>query len=141
MARVTIDMPGSYIFTTQLDVRISDINYGNHLGHDAFVSLLHEARVRFIHSLGYTEADIEGMAIVISDLAVVYKAQAFHGDSLKVEIASDNVNKYGCDLFYRVSKGSKNDLVLEAKTGIVFFNYLKNGVSRIPEKFLNKLTR
>ncbi len=141
MARVTIDMPEAYIFTTLIDVRISDINYGNHLGHDAFISLLHEARVRFIHSLGYTEADIEGMAIVISDLAVVYKAQAFHGDSLKIEIAADNVNKYGCDLFYRVSKGSKNGLVLEAKTGIVFVDYTKNSVSQIPGKFLNKLTR
>ena len=39
-------------FTTTLDVRISDINYGNHLGHDSLISLLHEARMRFLKQTG-----------------------------------------------------------------------------------------
>ncbi len=43
------------LFSATLEVRISDINYGNHLGHDSLVSLLHEARVRFLRHLGYTE--------------------------------------------------------------------------------------
>lgn len=139
MARITINMPDTYPFETALDVRISDINYGNHLGHDAMISLLHEARVRFISHLGYTETDIEGKALVVSDLAVIYKAQSFHGDRLRIQVAGGDVNTYGCDLFYRVSHARKKNRVLEAKTGIVFFDYFKKRVARIPEPFADKL--
>ena len=140
MARLTLDMPDTYLFATELNVRISDINYGGHLGHDALISLLHEARVRWLRSLGYTEADIEGSPLVISDLAVIYKAQAFHGDVLTIEIAAGDLNKYGCDLFYRVTHAETSALVLEAKTGIVFFDYRKKQICRIPGKFAEKFS-
>lgn len=138
MARVQIDMPKTYIFKTELDVRIADINYGNHLGHDAVISLLHEARVRFVNSLGYTEIDIEGKAIVVSDLAVVYKSQSFHRDRLIIEITAGDYNKYGCDIFYRVANANSKAQVLDAKTGLVFFDYSAGKVCRIPEPFISK---
>jgi acyl-CoA thioesterase FadM len=135
MARITLTLPDTCAYATELTVRIQDINYGNHVGNDAFVSLLHEARIRYFSHLGYSETDIEGCAIVISDLAVVYKAQARHGDRLNIEMAAGEFNKYGCDIFYRVTRVPDNTLVLEAKTGIVFFNYHENSVIRMPEKF------
>ncbi|MFN2357129.1 MAG: acyl-CoA thioesterase [Desulfotignum sp.] len=135
MARIDIPMPQTYAFTTELDIRIQDINVANHVGHDTFISLLHEARVRFLHHLGYTEADIEGCAILVSDLAVVYKAQARHRDRLRCEIAAVEFNKYGCDIFYRMTRAQDDTLILEAKTGIVFFNYHENKVTRMPREF------
>jgi acyl-CoA thioesterase FadM len=135
MARITLTLPDTYAYATELTVRIQDINYGNHVGNDAFVSLLHEARIRYFNHLGYSETDIEGCAIVISDLAVVYKAQARHKDRLKIEMTAGEFNKYGCDIFYRVTRIPDHTPVLEAKTGIVFFDYLENKVIRMPEKF------
>ena len=135
MARITLTLPDTFAYFTELSVRIQDINYGNHVGNDAFVSLLHEARIRYFNYLGYSETDIEGCAIVISDLAVVYKAQARHKDRLKIEMSAGEFNKYGCDIYYRVTRMPDKALILEAKTGIVFFNYLENKVTRMPEKF------
>lgn len=128
-------LPDTVAYYTELTVRIQDINYGNHVGNDAFISLLHEARIRYFTHLGYSETDIEGCAIVISDLAAIYKSQARHGDRLKIEIAATDFNKYGCDIFYRVTRVPEQTLVLEAKTGIVFFNYLENRVVRMPGRF------
>jgi acyl-CoA thioesterase FadM len=138
MGRIILDMPESYIFKTEVDVRIGDINYGGHLGHDSFISLLHEARARFINSLGYTEVDVEKMTIIVSDLAVVYKSQSFYGDRLKIEIAVTDPNKYGCDLVYRVTHAVNGSLILQAKTGIVFFDYSENTITGIPENFMRK---
>jgi len=138
MARITIDMPQTYTFDTELDVRISDINYGNHLGHDAFISLLHEARVRFFNALGYTEVNVEGVALVVSDLVVVYKAQSFYGDRILIEMAAGEFNRYGCDLFYRVTRPGTGKLVLTAKTGIVFVDPATAKVSRLPQAFADK---
>lgn len=135
MTRIRFELPDTYFFSTELDVRIQNINYAGHVGHDAFISLLHEARIRFLHHIGYTEADIEGCATIISDLAVVYKAQALHRDRLTCEIAAGEFNKYGCDIFYRMTNATTNTLILEAKTGIVFFNYLENKVTQMPRAF------
>ena len=135
MARIKIDMPDTYLFSTCLDVRIDDINHAAHLGHDRFIILLHEARVRFFENLGYTQLDVEGKGTVMTDLATIYRAQAFYGDVLNVEIAGGDLNRYGCDLFYRVTNKKTGQLVLEAKTGIVFFDYQANKICPIPEIF------
>ena len=137
MARISLALPDTYAYSTELTVRIQDINYANHVGHDAFISLLHEARIRFFNHLGYSETDIEGCAIIISDLAVVYKAQALHRDRLRCEIAAGEFNKHGCDIFYRMTQARDHTLILEAKTGIVFFNYLENKITPIPQTFVS----
>lgn len=132
-------MPETYIFNTCLDVRVDDINNAAHLGHDRFIILLHEARVRFFASLGYTQMNVEGKGMVISDLSVIYQAQSFYGDVLKVEMGGDDLNKYGCDLFYRITNKATGQVILEAKTGIVFFDYDENKVCLIPQPFADKL--
>lgn len=48
MSRVGLSLPSQFDFGTELAVQASDINYGGHLGHDAAVSLLHEARRRWL---------------------------------------------------------------------------------------------
>ena len=141
MARIVVEVGETFIFKTEIPVRISDINSGHHVGNDAFVSLIHEARVRFFESLGYTEANIEGKALIISDLAVIYNSQSFYGDVLKFEINLTDFNKYGCDILYRCSHSKTNVLVLTAKTGIVFYDYTKKKVISIPDAFKLKLNR
>ncbi len=138
MARIEINIPEKFTFETTLDIRIQDINYGNHVGHDSFVSILHDARIKFLDTLGYKETDIQGKALVISDLAVSYKSQCFYGDTLKIEIQPAEFNKYGCDIFYRVTHTKTRDLILLAKTGIVFLDYIKNKVTTVPEAFACK---
>ena len=135
MARLEIKMIDSFLFETELTIRTTDINLANHVGNDTFVSLLQEARTRFFMHLGYSDRDIEGKAFVISDLAVLYKSQSYYGDRLKFEIGLRDFNKYGCDILYQVTNSETNTLVLQAKTGMVFFDYTKNRVSTIPEGF------
>ena len=125
MARIQINLPDKFIFSTNISIRISDINYGGHLAHDSILSLTHEARVRFLNSLGYSEANIDGSGIIISDAALVYKTEAFYGPILKVEIAVNNFNKYGCDFYYKLTDHDSEKEVSRAKTGIVFYDYTK----------------
>ena len=135
MPRVTIDMPDDYPFSTRLDTRISDINYGQHVGHDTLISLLHEARFRYFKSLGLDEGNIDGVSVTMSDLAVMYRSQVFYGTRLDIALAAGDFNKYGCDFFYRVTRADDNELVLEAKTGLVFFDYAAGKVVPMPRLF------
>ncbi len=136
MACIEIEMTDNFIFATELEVRMLDINQANHVGHDTFVSLINEARVQFLDSLDFPETGIEKQSLIIADLAVSYKSQSYYKDRLKIEIGAGDFNKYGCDIFYRVTNIKTGDLVVLAKTGVVFFDYAKNRVAEIPEEFV-----
>jgi len=135
MARVTLELPERFIFTAELPVYINFINYGGHMGNDAVLTLIHEARVRFLRTYGYTELDIEGRGIVLSDAVIVYKSEGFPGDTLVVEIALTDFVSYGCDICYRLTNKVTGKEVARVKTGIVFFNYQARCPTRIPEGF------
>lgn len=139
MPRIKLELPEKLIFTTEIPVRITDINYGGHLGNDSILSIVQEARVRFLREYNYTETNVENLGIIMTDCAVVYKSESFYGDVLVIKIGSKDFYKYGCDIYYQlVNKKSAKDVAL-VKTGIMFFDYEKKKRSRVPEKFIQLL--
>jgi acyl-CoA thioesterase FadM len=99
------------------------------------VSLLHEARLRFLRSFGFGEFNISGLGIMVTDLMVEFKSESFVGENLQFEVGVDDFNKYGCDFIYRVTCADEGRLVTLAKTGIVFFDYDERKIAKIPKKF------
>ena len=137
MARIELNLPDNFSFSTDVRVRISDINYGNHLGNDALLSLVHEARLQFLQSRGFSELDIDGCGLILTDAVIVYKSQGFHGDLLTILAAVGDFTKYGCDFFYKVIRKNGGKEVARAKTGIVFFDYNRQKVAPVPAAFLD----
>lgn len=45
MARLQLDLPEKFTYSTELVVRTSDLNYGAHVGNDNMLQLMQEARV------------------------------------------------------------------------------------------------
>jgi acyl-CoA thioesterase FadM len=139
MARIKIELPQKFIFKTEISIRITDINYGGHLGNDSLLSIIHEARVRFLKRLGYSESDVEGNGIIMIDAGVQYKSEGFYGDELLVEVAVSDFTGIGCDFVYRLTNKESNKEIAVAKTGIVFFDYEKRKTAPIPIEFKKKI--
>ena len=137
MARIELNLPDDFSFSTDVRVRISDINYGNHLGNDALLSLVHEARLQFLQSRGFSELDIDGCGLILTDAVILYKSQGFHGDLLSILAAVGDFNKYGCDFFFKVIQKNSGKEVARAKTGIVFFDYNRQKMAPVPAAFLD----
>jgi 4-hydroxybenzoyl-CoA thioesterase len=139
MARVTLILPERKIFSTSIQVMVGDINYGGHLGNDRVLTIIHECRLRFIKSLGYPDEMnlAKDTALFVADSVVVYKAEAFHGDSITISLAMEDFNAYGMDIFYKLENDGRE--IARAKTGMVCFNYVERKVVRVPEKFLDKV--
>jgi YbgC/YbaW family acyl-CoA thioester hydrolase len=135
MARVKIDLPGTFRFQTTIPIRITDLNYGGHVGNDRILSLIHEARVDFLQSLGFSELNMSGVSLIMADVAIEYKNELFHGDKLTIEVSAGDFTSSGFDLFYRLQKNDLTGQVLiaKAKTGMVCFDYSSRKVMRIPE--------
>lgn len=127
------------IFNTIIDVRIYDINYGNHLGHDSLISFFHEARVRLFKKAGFTELNIQGLSILVKSLAVDYINEAFHADKLMIHIGIGAISKTSIELLYQATNCDTNKAIAKAVTQIVFYDLNKSKVAKIPQDFLSHL--
>ncbi len=142
MARIKISIPDKRFFSTQIPVRITDLNYGNHVGNDTLLSMIHEARVQFLSSLGYSELNFAGTSLIMGDVAIEFKAELFYGDVIKASVCADELTRVGFDLYYKLEKkqGDKTILVAIAKTGMVCFDYNLRKVTAVPEEAVKKLS-
>jgi len=139
MARIKIELPEKFIFKTEIPVRITDINYGGHLGNDSLLSIVHEARLQFLNHLGYSESNIEGSGIIMVDAGIQYKSEAFYADELIIEVAITEFTGIGCDFVFRLTNKNSNKEIATAKTGIVFFSYEKRKTAPVPSEFKKKI--
>ena len=141
MSRVKIAFPNQDpIYNYPIKIRVTDINYGNHLANDALVGFLHEARVAFLQSEGYTEFNLEGVSLIQGDLMVKYQSEAFLADVIDCEIYQDNFGKRSFDMLYKLKCTRENIVVpiAEAKVGLVCFDYEARKTVDIPEAFRAK---
>lgn len=138
MGRVEIDLPERFAYAVELEVRVGDLNYGNHLGNDAVLGLIHEARRRYIRSLGSDEIGADETGFVVADSAVVYRAQAFYADRLRIEVAAGDFGSRSCAFFFRVSNADGR-VVAEARTGMVSFDFKAQKAMTIPPTLRAKL--
>jgi acyl-CoA thioester hydrolase len=141
MARIQITLPDAFIFTTELTVRASDLNYGAHVGNDSVLTIMQEARIILYRTLGFKdEISFEGSTgQIIADAAIQYKSEAFLGDRLTVKIAIDEFTRFGFDMYYLLENTETGKEVARGKTGIVCFDYEKRKIAAIPEILLQKL--
>jgi len=136
MARVKIEIPEKVMASFHVPVRISDINYGNHVGNDAFVSLIHEARIQWLQLYGYTELQIEGIGLIMSDLSIEFKNESFYGDVVDIKLGAGEISRVGFELYYRLYTKRDHETILlaNAKTGMVCYDYDTKKVAVIPER-------
>ncbi|MEI9935244.1 MAG: RdgB/HAM1 family non-canonical purine NTP pyrophosphatase [Ferruginibacter sp.] len=137
MSRIKIEFPENIITSIIIPVRITDINYGNHVGNDAFVSIIHEARLQWLKQNHLSELDItDGAGLIMSDLAIEFKNESFYGDIIEVKLATGEVSRVSFELYYQLSTSRNNQIILLAiaKTGMVCYDYATKKVAAIPEK-------
>jgi acyl-CoA thioester hydrolase len=121
-------------FKARIPIRITDHNYGDHVANNVFVEYLHEGRVQFLASLGYTEKDLEGVALTLSELHMKFAKQAFYPDVLNLDIAVSNIRGTRFDMDYR-GYSESGDLLLIAKTEMAAFDYGSGKPQKLPSKF------
>ena len=139
MARIHIELPEQFAFSTDLALYLSHMNYAGHLDNALLLTLVSEARARFFQSLGYTELNVEGVGIVVSDAALQYRSEAFHGEVMCVQMSAADFTSKGCDLLWRMTERNSGREVARGKTGIVFLDYATRQIAPVPAGFRAQL--
>lgn len=141
MARIKIELPGTFHFTCSIPVRITDLNYGGHAGNDTILSLVHESRMQYLRHIGFTEMQFGGCGMIMADATVEFKAELFYGDIVEIAVGAGEISKIGFDLFYRLEKdiSGKKILVATVKTGMICFDYGNKKIVPVPEEAKSRL--
>lgn len=142
MARIKLVIPERFSFKCEIPVRITDVNYGGHVGNDAILSIIHEARMQFLTKLGYTETEFAGTGMIMADAAIEFKGELFYGESVTVSVTAADLSKIGFDVYYKLEKEVKTNTILVAlaKTGMICYDYTHKKITGIPEEAKNKLS-
>lgn len=123
MERVQLEFPeADTVHRYSLSVRIGDMNYGRHLGHDALITLLHEARAQAFAALGFHEGDVAGHPSMVADLAVQYRAEAKWPDVLEVDTAIPRPAGRGFCVYHRLHRPADARIVAVARLGLVLLD-------------------
>ena len=139
MARIEIPMPEKFIFSTEIPIRIGDINRRNHLGHVSFLVIIEEARTRFLQRLGHDKAGTEGVGYVMADLGIMYLGQGHYGQTLKIEVAVTDFTTKSFDMVYKVTDVKTGLELARVKTGLISYDYRQHRAIPIPQDLREKL--
>lgn len=127
------------LFSTTIPVRIDDINFSNHLGHDKLVTLLHNARVLFLKKYELSEMNCFDTGLIMLNLKVDYLYQSFYGDVLQFDLYLENLEKAKIEFGYKVTNNKVNKTIATATTVMGFFDYHKQKLIRPPAKFIEMI--
>lgn len=142
MPRIKIQLPATFQFTTLIPIRITDINYGGHVGNDTVLSIIHEARMQFLHQYHYTEMNFGGTGLIMSDVSIEFKSELFYGDTVKASVALADISKVSFIIYYKLEKeaGGKTITAAIAQTGMVCYNYDAKKIAAVPGKIKEQFT-
>lgn len=133
MARMKIELPEKWHFETDISVRITDLNYGDHLANQHLLTYAHEARVRYFKAFGLTELNFGGVALIQSDAAVIYKREAHYGECLKIQMTAEKEGRSAFNVYYQVLNEEQQQVAV-MRTAIVCYDYEAKKVVAIPTK-------
>ena len=137
MGRLKIDMPQTWSFKTTIEVRVTDLNYGNHMANQQFLAYAQEARVKFFERYEFTELDFGGTSLIQADAAIVFKGEGHLADQVQIEVAAEKVGGSSFNLYYRFTNLTKNRPMAEIRTVLVCFDYDKGKPVPLTQLALN----
>jgi acyl-CoA thioester hydrolase len=123
-------------FSVVIPVRITDINYGKHLGHTALVGIFHQARVLFLAEHNFEELNIEGFGLILTNATYSYKREAFFNTKLLIKIGIGEYSKTRFNFIYQSTDLDSGKEIAIGKEEMAFFNYDRKKSAKIPLNFL-----
>ncbi|MDX2478838.1 MAG: thioesterase family protein [Desulfuromusa sp.] len=123
-----------FSFQFSYRVGVADINYGGHVANSAVLNFFQDARIAYLAALGpYSEVDLGGCGLIMSEAHVFFRKEMFLGDQLNVGVKSRDVKRSSWMMEYRIERGA--ELTAEGETPLICFNYHTRKPCRIPAEF------
>lgn len=133
-------MENQKIFSTTINILVNHLNYGNHLGYDSVLSILQEARMRWLKTINPALSEIniqDGVGWMVREAHLIYDSEAHHGDELKIDLFVCNATKTSFTLEYKVENETTEKKLCSATMSFICFNFANSKIARIPNILLD----
>lgn len=139
MARIKLSELDHYRFRHKLQISISHLNFGGHVGNSQMADLVHDGRFQMLKNMGINEGNLgDGRTgIIMGDLVINFKAELFIDDIILIESDAGDITEKGLRFFHRISKNGETAAI--AETGFAAFDYIERRVGMVPEIFIKKV--
>jgi acyl-CoA thioester hydrolase len=140
MPKKIIELPATFIFSTDIQVQKSDVNMGDHLAAEQVLRMANEVQRSYVKLLGYKDSvNLENGGLIMAYSELAFLAEALSGDQLRFDLAIRNMGNKSFDYVHRVTNLSQGGEVARALNTMVFFNYSVRKVGSLPETLKNRL--
>jgi acyl-CoA thioester hydrolase len=117
-------------------VRFRDLDPMGHVNNAVFLTYIESARVAFLQHLGAAKT-LEEMAIIVARVEIDFRAPVRLGDVVEVSTRVSRFGDKSFDLDHSLHVGA--NVVAEAKTVLVAYDYGKREAVSIPDEWREKL--
>lgn len=122
-------------FYIDQEVRVTDLNYGQHLGVTQLHGMSHNARCACLRDIGLTESDIGGVGIIVSESNIKLAKESYLGDMLRFIVDFEIISRTQLKCVVSVINRNSNENVASIEDKIICFDYSRKRPSSIPEGF------
>ena len=130
------------IFSTNISIQVNHLNYGNHLGHDALLSVLQEARLRWLKTIDPLSSEINianDVGLLVKEVNLSYHSPGHHGDILDITFHLEKLKRTAFSLHHEVFNQTTDFLLGNGTIVFVCFDYKAKGIAAIPPKLIEAL--
>ncbi len=128
----------TFKFSIPLTVRVNDLNYANHVGHQQYFSYFQESRVAYLQQFGYSELSIGDYGMLIAEAMCRYKQALFLNDAIQVACRVTEIKSKKFTMAYKIERA---DVICTEGLTINFcFDYRVGKVARLPESFIRQIS-
>ena len=129
----------NYRFSIPYTVHIADINYGGHVSNAAVLNFFQDARIAYLKQFGYSELDIGGCGLILPEAHVLYLAEMFLGEELRIGVRISELRNAAFIMAYGIER--EGTMTAEGTTNLVAFDYQARKPRRLPDPFREAVTR
>ncbi|MFN5803804.1 MAG: acyl-CoA thioesterase [Sphingomonadales bacterium] len=143
MSSLKSQLPEQFSFYCDIPLRITDLNYGGHVGNDRILALLQEARVQFLAARGFSELAFDKAGLILTKAQLELRCELHYGYLLRAAVQAKNFTSKGFDLFYKLETliDGKPTLAVLAITTLVCYDYEKKKTVALSEYAKQELMR
>lgn len=143
--RIKIENIGTHVLTYFDQVRINDLNYGNHVGHQVIYEYCHDARLAFFANLQekiqipVSEMAFGNYGLIMGHSGANYVGEITYGMSLEILVYLNDIGSSRFELNYLIKDHKTGHSLARVATGMVCFDYQNKKIVPLPEKIRYQL--
>jgi acyl-CoA thioester hydrolase len=124
------------MFVHREAVRFRDLDPMGHVNNAVFLTYIESARAAFLQHLGAVQT-LEDLAIIVARIEIDFRAPVRFGDEVEVSVRVSRFGQKSFDLEHELRVAG--NLVAEAKTVLVTYDYERREPVAIPDEWREKL--